>query len=100
MLSRVRSGKEFIVEQVDVDQALAWKLGYFMFEDEPLSGILKQLSRWYNIEAVNYESPELATKVFSGTISKYSNAAQVLQKLELTGAVHFKIDGRKVVVMR
>ena len=57
-----------IVPRVDLDQILAWKNGNFNFEDMPLSEIMRQLERWYDIE-VRYEGAIPAIK-FHGKMSR------------------------------
>ncbi|MDB4919682.1 FecR domain-containing protein [Mucilaginibacter sp.] len=85
------------VQQVDPDEALAWKNGYFQFNDENLESIMRKVSRWYNVD-VEYKDNAPLSLVFSGTVSKYKNVSQVTRILELTNAVHFKIDGNKIIV--
>lgn len=87
------------VKNIDVDEAVAWKNGYFMFDEEPLESILRKVSRWYDVD-IQYQNIELGRKLyFSGTLSRYSNVSKVLKKLELTESVHFKIEGRKIIVL-
>lgn len=86
------------VSTIDPDEVLAWQKGYFMFDAEPLESILRKIARWYDVE-ITYQSTASSQKQFSGTISKYSNASQVLRKLELTESVHFKIEGRNIIVL-
>ncbi|HEY0667949.1 MAG TPA: DUF4974 domain-containing protein, partial [Sphingobacteriaceae bacterium] len=38
-------------------------------------------------------------KNLSGTVSRFEDISEILKVLELTGLVHFKVDGRRVVVM-
>ncbi|MGY0036944.1 FecR family protein [Pedobacter sp. NJ-S-72] len=87
------------VKNMDLDEAVAWKNGYFMFNEEELESILKKVSRWYNVD-VQYEQEELKHQLFSGTLSKYSNVSQVLKKLEMLQSIHFKIEGRKIIVTK
>jgi len=89
----------FTLSNVDTDEAVAWQNGYFMFNDEPLESILRKVSRWYDVD-IEYTTTAFNRETFSGTISKYSNASQVLRKIELTGSVHFSINGRRIKVMR
>ncbi|SEA36004.1 FecR family protein [Pedobacter hartonius] len=87
------------VKNIDIDEAVAWKNGYFMFDEEPLESILRKISRWYDVD-VQYKGMDAKNQLyFSGTLSKYSNVSKVLKKLELTESVHFKVDGRTIVVM-
>ncbi|POY37930.1 anti-sigma factor [Solitalea longa] len=91
-----RSGK-ISVETVDVDYAVAWKEGYFQFENENLESIMRKISRWYDVE-VEYKDNKLKELVFVGTVSKYKNVSQVLKKLELTNALQFKIEQKRIII--
>jgi len=87
------------LKDVDVDEAMAWKKGYFMFDEENLESILRKVSRWYDVD-IQYQDSDLKKKLlFSGTLSRYSNVSKVLKKLELTESVQFKIEGRKIIVL-
>lgn len=86
------------VEDANIEEAVAWKNGYFRFNDEKIESVMRQLSRWYNIE-VSYEGP-ISDEEFNGRISRFKNISQVLKMLEQTKGVHFKIAERKVTVMQ
>jgi len=88
--------KEIRVTKVDVHQSIAWKRGYFAFAGENIKTLMQQISRWYDVE-VEYEG-NLTTEGFVGSMSRFENVSEVLHMLELTGMVHFKIDGRKIIV--
>jgi len=89
-----RTGK-FSVQPADEEQVLAWKNGYFYFDRADIQTIMRQISRWYDVEV---EYKEIPDKKFSGTIPRNVNASQVFKILELTGNVHFTIAGNKVIV--
>lgn len=91
---------EIKVKYIDTDDAVAWKNGYFMFEKEELGSILRKVSRWYDVEIENPQGEKLDKLLFSGTLSKYSDVSKVLRKLELTESIHFKIRGRRIIVMQ
>lgn len=82
----------------DTEETVAWKNGYFRFNNESITDIMAKLSRWYNIE-VKY-GDELPTTGFYGTISRYKNISEVLEMLEQTKGVHFKVEGRRVTVIK
>jgi len=91
------NGSGMQARQVDADEAIAWKNGYFLFNNENLESIMRKISRWYNVE-VEYKDDVSHSMAFSGTVSKYKNVSQVLRTLELTNAVHFRIDNSKIIV--
>jgi len=87
----------FKIEEVDMDNVVAWKNGLFAFNDEDIQTIMKRISRWYDVDVVF--SQQLKRKNFGGTISRFSDVSQVLKDLELTGSIHFKVEGRRITVM-
>ncbi|RZK78521.1 MAG: FecR family protein, partial [Pedobacter sp.] len=82
---------------INAEGAIAWKEGYFEFNNEDLPTIMKKLSRWYDID-VQYDKT-FVNQRFNGSVSRFEDAAKVLKMLEYTGTVHFKINGRRIVVM-
>lgn len=85
------------VKQVNVEEAVAWKNGYFDFNEEKLESIMNKISRWYDVTVV-YENPALKEQIFTGNISKFNNVSTVLKKIALTDVLRFKIDGKKIIV--
>ncbi|MFB6456244.1 FecR family protein [Chitinophaga sp. Hz27] len=88
-----------LVQQADTARTLAWKNGMMNLHNMPLSEVMKQISRWYNIDVV-YEDviPDIT---FWGEISRSENLSTVLEFMAASG-LKFKIDdnGRKLVVRK
>ncbi|AMP99811.1 FecR protein [Pedobacter cryoconitis] len=86
------------VKSVNVKNVIAWKDGDFLFEEESLGSIMRKVSRWYDVEVVfqNVDQHEL----YGGGVSRYDNISKVLENLELTGGLHFKIERRTIIVMK
>lgn len=80
---------------VDVEEAIAWKNGLFWFNGVDLPGIMRQLSRWYDIE-VEYEGV-IPPRHFTGHVFRDLSLTEVLKILELSH-VHFRLEGRKLIV--
>lgn len=91
------AGQLSLLPDADVEQAIAWKNGYFRFIKTDIYSIMQQLSRWYDVE-IRYEKG-LKPYSFGAIISRNNNISQVLNMLEATGEVHFKVEGRQVLVM-
>jgi hypothetical protein len=87
------------IQQVDVEHVVSWKNGNFLFEDEPLSSIMRKIERWYDVDVI-YDKGINTEELYWGGVSRYDNVSKVLRKLALTGNIHFKIEGRRVTVMR
>ncbi|WP_074243221.1 FecR family protein [Chitinophaga niabensis] len=80
---------------VDVDEEMAWKNGWFNFNSWDIQRIMRQISRWYDIDVV-YEG-KMPTGHYSGIVSRENNISQVLQIMK-AGGVDFKIEDRKIIV--
>jgi hypothetical protein len=89
---------KIITKTVNVNQAIAWKMGYFLFRENSIRDIMKQMARWYDVEVEYKGTP--TSKTFGGTYAKDKDINELLNGLELTGLVHFKIDGRRIIVMK
>ena len=90
-----RSSGSLSVNEVDVEEAVAWKDGFFEFQGVSIETVMRQLARWYDVD-VKYEGT--TDKHFRGKISRSSNVSEVFKMLELTGEVHFSTEGKKIIV--
>ncbi len=88
------------VRNVDVEQFIAWKEGFFYFDRLPTQVALAQMARWYDID-VKYESTVPNAPIF-GMIDRQKNLESVLKSLEISGLT-FKLleikDRRTLVVL-
>jgi transmembrane sensor len=85
-----------VLDHIDTDETVAWKNGLFQFNKASIESIMRQATRWYNVD-VSYDKGIKPTKTFTGNISKNSNLSQLLDILSYTG-VRFEIDGKKIIV--
>jgi ferric-dicitrate binding protein FerR (iron transport regulator) len=92
-----KDGRLSVVNHPFIEDEAAWKDGMFIFNDEHLGSIMRRISRWYNVEII-FTTETMKSKVFTGQISKHEQLSEVLKMLELTNAVHFNIENRKVTV--
>ncbi|SIN87415.1 FecR family protein [Chitinophaga niabensis] len=79
----------------DTEQAIAWKNGFFQFDGIGLPELMRQISRWYNLE-VKFEG-KIPEREFAGKISRDVNLQDVLKALQING-VNFKRTGNILVV--
>jgi ferric-dicitrate binding protein FerR (iron transport regulator) len=86
-----------VIDNVDIDQQVAWKNGYFSFYKADLQTVMRQIGRWYDLE-IQYEG-KIPERQFGGKIDRNSNAVEVLKILE-ESKVHFRIEDGKIVVGR
>jgi transmembrane sensor len=84
------------VQTVDANATTAWVTGYFQFENTDVKTMMRQVARWYDVD-VEYRGE--VSKTFGGKIPRTMSAKNVFRVLEETGGVHFKIEGKKVIVL-
>jgi transmembrane sensor len=80
---------------VDVNQVMAWKNGSFNFHSADLPAVMRQISRWYDVDVVYEGAPPV--RMFTGEISRDINLMDLLDGLARMN-VHFRIEGQKLIV--
>ncbi len=80
----------------DTQIEVAWKDGYFNFDNAGIETVMRQLGRWYGVTA-RYEGV-LPIQHFAGAISTNLSLLEVLEILEKSN-IHFRLEGKEVIVM-
>jgi transmembrane sensor len=83
------------ISNVDVQRAIAWKNGDFVFNGENLQCLMREIARWYNVELI-YNGDIPNNTGFISTISRKKKITEILKAVELNQNVKFKIEGRRV----
>ncbi|MBC9930002.1 FecR family protein [Chitinophaga qingshengii] len=79
------------VAEADIEHVVAWKNGYFDFDNETLDDIFRLLSRWYDVQ---FEAEDSVSRLqFSATINRAVTLEEALSILSSTGAVDFFREG-------
>ncbi|MEO6136350.1 MAG: FecR family protein [Ginsengibacter sp.] len=91
-----KTGDIKIIKKVDIESVIAWKNEKFQFDRADIKTIMRQIERWYDVD-VEYEA-NISTH-FGGSISRNVNLSQVLNIMQQTQKVKFKVEGQKVIVM-
>ena len=91
------AGNKIDVVSVDTYEATAWKDGVFVFRNSPVHAIVNQLARWYDLDV---EFRDAVDKHLNATIKRDVPLSKVLHYLQETGEMHFKIEEKKLIVMK
>ena len=78
-----------------MEDVTAWKEGRFQVGGAGIEEVMREIMRWYNVE-IEYEGN--IRQHFRGGISRNVEVSKVFKMLEATGAVHFKIADKKIIV--
>ncbi|MGF2411970.1 FecR family protein [Ferruginibacter sp.] len=90
-----KEGKINVIDNADTEEAMAWLNGHFQFKSADLKSILRQISRWYDVDIEYRGNVNLH---FTGQLTRNENVSKVFEALALTNEVHFKIEGKKIIV--
>lgn len=90
-----KNGGEYKVREADLAAAMAWKNGYFLFDNASLPQLMRQISKWYDVKVIY--APDLKDHEFVGEVSRSYSLMKILRILELSG-VKFKLEGRTLTV--
>jgi transmembrane sensor len=93
--ARITSDGIEIKRNVDLDNVMAWKNGYFIFDNTDIYTLMRQVSRWYNVEVI-YQG-KITEEGFSGKISREVPLSKFIKVLQLND-VQVKTEGRKMIV--
>lgn len=84
-----------IAVTADVSAVTAWKNGWFEFEHTDLKTIMRQISRWYDVDIVYAQMP--GNEKFGGRISRKENLSTILKALE-SEELQFRLEGKKLII--
>jgi transmembrane sensor len=87
------------VLNVEAEDEIDWKNGDFVFKAENLKSIMRKIARWYNVE-VDYQDDVPQDVELEGLVSRSKSITEVLKLMESTDKVHFKFEGRKIIVTK
>lgn len=84
------------INETEAEQAIAWKDGMFRFSSSNMAMVLRQVSRWYDIEVV-YQG-KVPQGHITGKVPRSMKLSGVLRVLELSG-VHCKLEKNKLIIL-
>lgn len=91
------TGKLHVENDVEIDEVMAWKNGFFQFNDADMPSVMRQLETWYDV-TVTYEGA-VPERSFGGAMQRSLPLTRVLNILEENN-VRFKVEGRNIIVMK
>lgn len=93
--SLTSADKAISVNPADLEAAVSWKNGYFKFDKADIQTVMRQISRWYNVD-VKYNG-EISADLFVGKVKRTEDIAGVLRILELS-KINTSVKGRTIVI--
>lgn len=88
-----------VQKNVDIEEVMAWKDGLFRFKNADIETIMREVSRWYDVD-VKFDGKKPSYGFVARKIARDEPVSELLKLLELTGYIHFRIEGRTITVMQ
>lgn len=88
-------GAAMDIATVDTEQYTAWKDGRFHFRRTPLEDVMRQISRWYDVEV--FYQHGVPKESFTGKVSRSASLTELLDILQLS-AVDIRLEGDRLIV--
>jgi len=95
--AHLSNGNVSVVSNIDLDEVMAWQNNQFYFSGNDIKEIMRQVEKYYD---VTVEYKDQIPYQFVAKITRDVNVSDFLKRLELTNLVHFKIEGRKIIVSK
>lgn len=92
----IRAGGVTLETGANLQQVMAWKDGLFSFDDAGIQAVMRELSRWYDLD-VSYEGKIPAVR-FSGEISRSQSFAGIMKVLGQL-QVRYRIGGERHITI-
>ncbi|MBO9674210.1 MAG: FecR domain-containing protein [Sphingobacteriaceae bacterium] len=89
------SHSDLMLTEVDPQESVAWKEGFFEFNDASIETIMRQISRWYDVDVV-FEG-RVSTETFTGRVSKFLDIHEVLALVK-SPKLHINLKGRRIMI--
>ncbi|SMC62256.1 FecR family protein [Pedobacter nyackensis] len=91
---RKNSTKITVKKSINLSEAIAWKNGYFQFDNADVQSVMRQLARWYDINVV-YQG-EIPTVKFKGKIQRNLDLSYILEYLK--NDIHYERNGNTIII--
>ena len=88
---------DIVAKKANTADAIAWHNGFFKFQDEDIKNVLKKVSRWYDVE-VEYRNTKKCPKL-GGLSYRTKSLNDLLAQLEKIVNLHYKLEGRRTIVV-
>lgn len=89
----------FITQHVEVDRFISWKNGYLTLDKTPMTEVLRQIGRYYNL-SFNFEHDiDLQKRTCTGKIYLSDNLDNVMTTVGLLSSTQYKKEGNQISII-
>lgn len=89
---------DIVVGSADIEEAMAWKNGKIIFNNETLGSIMRKVSRWYNVEVRFQDGVENIT--YQGVVSRTKKISSILNFFRNTETINYRIKDNTITLTK
>ena len=87
------SADGILKEIVNVDEYISWKDGMLIFNQMPISEVLKKIGRYYNVHFEDHSGKELSAKTCTGKLFLFEDFEKIMVSLSILSATQYIREG-------
>jgi ferric-dicitrate binding protein FerR (iron transport regulator) len=88
----------FHTQKVDVNQFISWKEGYLTFDKTPMTEVLQQIGRYYNLSFDYEQDVNLQKRTCSGKIYLSNNMNNVMTTIALLTSTQYDMQNNRIYI--
>ncbi|MDR0332567.1 MAG: FecR domain-containing protein [Dysgonamonadaceae bacterium] len=88
----------FSTEKVDVNQFISWKNGFLLFDRTPMTEVLRQIARFYNLSFDYENATNLHTRTCTGRIVLSDNLDDVMTTIALLSSTNIRKENNQIFI--
>lgn len=88
--------EDITMQSADIHKQLAWTTGKFVFKEESLGNVLRQISRWYDLDIEC--PPQLESRQLTGIVSRSTPIDALVKTIESISKVKITNKERRLIV--
>ncbi|UNY99165.1 DUF4974 domain-containing protein [Zhouia spongiae] len=83
--------KTINVKEVETSQVTSWKQGLLVFDNSPMSDVIKSIERWYGVK-ISIEDNSINDYSFSGKFKRLDKIEEVLEMLKTASSINYNYE--------
>lgn len=91
---------DIMKEFVNVSEYISWTRGVLEFDEAPISGILKRIGRYYNVQFENCDDVKLNDKTCSGKLYLSNNLDSVMTSVSMLSSTVYKRENNIIFITK
>lgn len=90
--------KTIHVKAVTTSTVTSWKQGVLVFDNSPISEVIKDIERWYGVK-ITIEDDSINNYTFSGKFKRLNKIEEVLEMLKTASSINYHYEQKNNIII-